>query len=123
MDNIQLRKILLNLQSELSENIKQLPSYIKDTTDFFLKKLQSIEQPLPPETIMFCFDVKALYPSVPRNETRNACRIALDKRTNPKLPTEDTLKLIETVLENNIFHLMTTLMSKQKVQLLDLDLA
>ena len=82
MDNIQLRKILLNLQSELSENIKQLPSYIKDTTDFFLKKLQSIEQPLPPETIMFCFDFKTLYPSVPRNETRNACRIALDKRTN-----------------------------------------
>ena len=72
---------------------------------------------------MFCLDVKALCPSVPRNETRNACRIALDKRTNPKLPTEDTLKLIETVLENNIFHLMTTLMSKQKVQLLDLDLA
>jgi hypothetical protein len=46
---------------------------------------------------MFCFDVKALYPSVPRNETRNACRIALDKRTNPKLPTEDTLKLIRPV--------------------------
>ena len=52
---------------------------------------------------MFCLDVKALCPSVLRNETRNACRIALDKRTNPKLPTEDTLKLIDTVLENNIF--------------------
>jgi hypothetical protein len=52
---------------------------------------------------MFCLDVKALYPSVPRNETRNACRIDLDKRPNPKLPTEDALKLIDTVLENNIF--------------------
>ena len=52
---------------------------------------------------MFCLDVKALCPCVPRNETGNACRIALDKRTNPKLPTEDTLKLIDTVLENNIF--------------------
>ena len=52
---------------------------------------------------MFCLDIKALYPSVLRNETRNACRIALDKRTNPKLPTEDALKLIDTVLENNIF--------------------
>jgi hypothetical protein len=52
---------------------------------------------------MFCLDVKALYPSVPRNETRNACRIYLDKRPNPKLPTEDALKLIDTVLENNIF--------------------
>jgi hypothetical protein len=90
------------IENELSENIKQLPSYIKDTTDF-LNKLQSIEQPLPPETIMFCLDVKALYPSVPRNETRNACRIDLDKRTNPKLPTEDALKLIDTVPENNIF--------------------
>ena len=51
---------------------------------------------------MFCLDVKALYPSVPRNETRNACRIYLDKRPNPKLTTEDALKLIVTVLENNI---------------------
>ena len=52
---------------------------------------------------MFCFDVKALCHSVPRNEKRNACRIALDKRTNPKLPTEDALKLIDTVLGNNMF--------------------
>jgi hypothetical protein len=44
------------IESELNENIKQLPSYIKDTTDF-LNKIQSIEQPLPPEAIMFCLDI------------------------------------------------------------------
>jgi len=66
------------VENELSENVSNLPSFIKDSTDF-LNKLNSIPQPLPYNTIMFCLDVKALYPSVPREEAKLACRKALNK--------------------------------------------
>ena len=48
-------------------------------------------------------DVKALYPSVPRVESRKSCEAALNKRTKPTLPTEDVLEIIDVVLENNDF--------------------
>ena len=90
------------VENELSENVSNLASFIKDSTDF-LNKINYIPQPLPYNTIMFCLDVKALYPSVPREEAKRACRKALDKRTNHNLPTDDALILIDIVLENNIF--------------------
>lgn len=84
---------------ELSENVSNLPSFLKDSTDF-LNKLNSIPQPLPYNTIMLCLDVKVLYPSVPLEGAKRACR---NKRTHNNLPTDNTLQLIDIVLENNIF--------------------
>jgi hypothetical protein len=89
-------------ESELSEHVKSLPTYVKDTTDF-LKKIQTINQPLQPGTILFCMDVKRLYPSVPRTEGLEACRAALTKRTDQTIPTEEILKVIDLVLKNNNF--------------------
>jgi hypothetical protein len=80
------------VENELSENVSNLPSFIKDSTDF-LNKLDYIPQPLPYNTIMFCLDVKALYPSVPREEAKRACRMALDKRPNHNLPHRRRLKI------------------------------
>jgi hypothetical protein len=60
------------VEHELMENVCNLKSYIKDTTEL-LQKLNNIPQPLPGNNIMFCLDVKALYPSVPRKEARIAC--------------------------------------------------
>ena len=48
-------------------------------------------------------DVKTLYPSIPRQQGMEACREALDKRTDKSITTEATMKMIQTVLENNIF--------------------
>jgi hypothetical protein len=64
------------VEHELMENVCNLKSYIKDTTEF-LQKLNQIPQPLPGNSIMFCLDAKALCPSVPRKETRIACEKAL----------------------------------------------
>jgi isopentenyl phosphate kinase len=36
-------------------------------------KLNSIEQKLPGDSILFCMDVKGLYPSVPKQEGLDAC--------------------------------------------------
>jgi hypothetical protein len=52
---------------------------------------------------MFCLDVKSVCPSVPRKEDREACTIALENRSNISIPTEDILKMLDLVLENNNF--------------------
>ena len=48
-------------------------------------------------------DVKELYPSIPRKEGLDACREALIVRGDQSMPTEEVLKLIELVLDNNNF--------------------
>ncbi|XP_052233168.1 uncharacterized protein LOC127845994 [Dreissena polymorpha] len=60
-----------------------------------------IQQPLPDGTIIFCLDVKALYPSVPREEARAAVFEALNRRVQPEVPTNDMITMIDTVLNNN----------------------
>jgi len=69
----------------------------------FLNKIQKVKQPLPKDTIIFCLDVKALYPSVPRDEARAAAIEALNRRKDPEIPTEDVIVMMDTVLENNTF--------------------
>ena len=82
--------------------MKSSPSYIQDTTDF-LMKLLDVQQPLPEGTILFCIDFKKLYPSVPKEEGIQARREGLEMRTEPLVPTENVVNMIQTVLENNAF--------------------
>ena len=66
-----------------------------------MKKVTQIPQPLPVDTMLFCFDVVALYPSVPRVEARKAIENALNRRSNQSIPTNDVLEMMDMVLENN----------------------
>ncbi|CAC5426705.1 unnamed protein product [Mytilus coruscus] len=95
-------KIAEIVENKLSENVRNLPTYIQDTTDF-LNKLNAAQQPLPDNAIMFCLDVTKLYPSVPRKEAREACKTALENRSDISIPTEDVLKMMDLVIENNNF--------------------
>ena len=54
-------------EHELKGFVEQSHSYIRDTTDFIVK-LRSVDEPLPTDAILFCFDVVKLYTSVPRKE-------------------------------------------------------
>ena len=58
--------------------------------------------------ILFCMDVRKLYPSVPKTEGIEACRRALETREDKSIPTEEVIKIIELVLENNNFSLNNT---------------
>ena len=80
---------------------KSLPSYIQDTTDF-LNKVENIPQPLPDGTIMFCLDVRALYPSIPRAEARIVTEKALNNRENQKILTRDVFSKMDIVLDSNV---------------------
>jgi translation initiation factor 2B subunit (eIF-2B alpha/beta/delta family) len=88
------------VEQELSKNVRNLNTYIKDTTDF-LQKLNNISQSLPNETIMFCLDVRALYPSVPRIEAKSACKIAFENRTTKTISRDSVQEMMDLVLENN----------------------
>jgi len=90
------------VENEMRAHVKYLPSYIQYTTDF-LSKLLSIQQPLPEGCILFCLDVKAFYPSVPRQEARAATEVALSGRVNPLTSTEDVLAMMDAVLDHNTF--------------------
>ncbi|XP_053392303.1 uncharacterized protein LOC128554986 [Mercenaria mercenaria] len=109
--NVQMRSIVNGMNTpterlaelaehELNEFVTSSQSYIQDTTDF-INKLKDIQTPLPEGTLLFCFDVCKLYPSVPKKEGIDACRIGLNKRSNMLVPTEDVVKMIEVVLNNN----------------------
>ena len=89
-------------EKELEEHVTNLPSHIKDTTDF-LKKVETIKENIPDDFILFTMDVKALYPSIPRQETIKACKEALERRTDQTISTAAVIKMIETVLENSTF--------------------
>ena len=52
---------------------------------------------------MFCMDVRALYPSVPREEGREAVQEALTTREDQDTDPDTILCLMDFVLENNIF--------------------
>ena len=51
-------------EHELKDVFEKSPSYIRDTTDF-ITKLRGAHEPLPADSILFCFDVVKLFPSVP----------------------------------------------------------
>ncbi|WP_179117283.1 hypothetical protein, partial [Solemya velum gill symbiont] len=89
-------------EHELKKFVESSPSYIRDTVDF-INKLKEINEPLPADSILFCFDVCKLYPSIPKKEGLEACEEALLARPTPLIDTQHTLKMIETVLENNCF--------------------
>ena len=76
----------------LAPLVKNVPSYIKDTTDF-LNKLQTISS-VPPGTLLATLDVKSLYTNIPHSEGIEACRSALNTRQVSQPPTEDLIHLI-----------------------------
>ena len=92
-------------ESELSAHVEGQPSYVRDTTDF-INKVRDLKLPSSTELkpILFCMDVRKLYPSVPRNEGLAACKEALDSRVDPAIPSNEVLKMIELVLDNNNFN-------------------
>ena len=89
-------------EKELDEWVSHLPSYIQDTTDF-LRKLETISSDLPSDVLLFTMDVKKLYPSIPIDEGLEACQEALNSRNNQDIPTDAVMKMLKTVLNNNIF--------------------
>ena len=92
--------------AELAEHerkgfVEQSPSYIHDTTDF-MTKLRSVDEPLPTDSILFCFDMVKLYSSVPRKVWLQACEEALSTRPRSLVSGKAAMEMIRNVLDNNV---------------------
>ena len=83
--------------------MKQLPAYLKDTTQF-INKISEI--PVEQNTWLVTVDVKSLYTNIPNDEGIQACYEAWRARenTDPQHPPADVLRhLLEIVLKLNTF--------------------
>ena len=85
---------------ELQPLLANIPSYIKDTTDF-LNKLSRFDN-LPDNTILVTLDVTALYSSIPHNDGIGACKKHLDRRALSTISSGDICQPIKFLLENNV---------------------
>ena len=81
---------------------EQLPSYVKDS-GAFLRKVNSIKEPLPKDAILVTMDVSALFTSIPHRDGLNAVAHALESRTSPSIPTRVILKFLHMILYLNNF--------------------
>ena len=85
----------------LRPHVRNLPSYIQDTTDY-LKKMQSLN-PLPENTTLVTMDVSSLYTNIPQDEGISACEAVWNTRKDKNPSTECLVKLLKLVLKNNNF--------------------
>ena len=83
--------------------MRQLPAYLKDTTQF-LKEITDIK--IQTDTWLVTVDVKSLYTNIPNDESIQACYKAWLKQEtmDPQHPPAETLRhLLELVLKLNVF--------------------
>ena len=95
--------ILAFLDHYLQPVMKQLPAYLKDTTQF-LNELTNIR--VRPDTWLVTVDVKSLYTNIPNDSGINACYEAWLQQewTDPQHPPAEILRyLLQIVLKLNTF--------------------
>ena len=83
--------------------MKQLPAYLKDTTQF-IREISDLH--VHKDSWLVTIDVKSLYTNIPNEEGIQACYEAWLKQeiTDPQHPPAETLKqLLELVLKLNVF--------------------
>ena len=79
---------------------ENLPSHIKDTTDY-LKKMENLT--IPENTTLVTMDVTSLYTNIPHDDGIAACRKIWEQRTDQELLTECLVEMLTLVLKNNNF--------------------
>ena len=87
----------------LNPGMQNLRSYLKGTKDFLLwvEKLKQQYPELPPLFSILTMDFKQMYPSMPDGLVMPAVREYLNSRQVQTPSTEETLKLLEIVRNNN----------------------
>jgi len=99
--NCHTSKISKHVDYHLQPIVKEIPSYVKDTTDF-LNKIKSIER-LPENSIFVTMDVKSLYTNIPNSEGITAVRKAFDKSNTKTIATKVITTFMSLILTLNNF--------------------
>ena len=85
----------------LQPHVQNLPSYLKDTTDFLRK--QDAQAPFPPDTLLVSMDVTSLYTNIPHQDGIQACEEVWEERKVKDPPTQTLVKLLTLILKCNNF--------------------
>ena len=88
-----------NVEFHLQQIGKNVPSYVRDTTDF-LQKLDKIKN-TPNNTLLVTFDVKSLYTNIPNAEGIKAGKEASN---NQEIIDSNTSRSYQTQQLNTKFH-------------------
>ena len=102
-NNCPTEKISQLVDFFLQPHVKQLPSYIKDTTHF-LNKLDNLGR-IPADAILVTLDVAGLYTNIPNYEGLESARLALHRSRNRlhNPSNESLMDLLKMVLTMNNF--------------------
>ena len=85
----------------LRQIVKNIPSYVGDTTDF-LQKLDKVKN-VPNDCLLVALDVKSLYINIPNNEGIKAAREAYDNHPNKTVATKVIITFLSLILTLNNF--------------------
>ena len=96
-----MEKISEFLDSHLPPLVREIPSYIQDTSDF-LSKLENIRN-IPDQALLVTIDFVGLHSHIPHTEGLEALKIALDGKSDYVIATSELVELARIVLENNYF--------------------
>ena len=97
-----------NIATYVEYHIKEIASehesYLQDTPDF-LRIIDKINRgpKLHKNTMLVTMDVTSLFTNILHDEGLATMKEALDKRENPKVPTNFLIKLMKIILTENIF--------------------
>ena len=100
--------ILENIGKYIEFHIKHIASqhetYLQDTPHF-LRVIEEINHGpnLPENEMLVVIDVTGAYLNIPHDDGIKCLQNVLEKRKNPKIPSDFISKLMELILKNNIF--------------------
>ena len=100
----------------LQPHVQNLPSYLKDTTDFLRK--QDAQAPFPPDTLLVSMDVTSLYTNIPHQDGIQACEEVWEERKVMDPPTQTLVKRLTLILKCNNFEFNGNIISRSKALLL-----
>ena len=102
-------KISKYIDNQLQPHVKELKSFVKDSTDF-IRKINSMEK-IPDNSILVTMDVRSLYTNISNREGIEAAETTLKRKNIGTTVTSTFLRLVLT-LSNFVFNSQTYLQIK-----------
>ena len=107
--NYHATKISKYIDNQLQPHVKELMSYVKDSTDF-IRKINSMEK-IPDNSIFVTMDVRSLYTHIPNKEGIKAVETTLKRKNIGTRIISKFLRLVLT-LNNFVFNRQNYLQNK-----------
>ena len=78
-------------------------TFIEDSTDFIRHIEEINKNNIPSNALLVTMDVSGLFTNIPKKEGLESASECLDERESKKIPSKYLLKLLELIIEKNIF--------------------